>query len=81
MMTGKIEPFDRFNKVNNIGEAASLTLQIDDKEMDEETKKMYIYTEILQALIMSNQKFNSDEAMINKAKNLGNKILNEIKKP
>ena len=80
MATGKIEPFEKFNKASNIAEASSLSIQIDDT-MDEETKKLYVYTNIVNALLVSGQRFNSDDALIQKAKNLGNKLLDEIKKP
>ncbi len=73
-MKGKIEPYEKYVKVNNIGEAHSLVFETDQclNDMDAKT---HILTEIVKALIISNQTFKSDDALITRALNITNKIL------
>ena len=80
-MKGTITPGDKFNKVNRIMDASSLNI---DLEMDNNTvlsAEMHVLTEVVKALIISGEKFKSDDALITRAKNLTKKILAKEKTP
>lgn len=75
-MKGSITPGDKFNKVNKIIDASSLKIEM---EMDDNqtvlSAKLQVITTIVHALIVSGEKFKSDDALVNRAKTIAKKIL------
>ena len=76
-MKGTIEPDKTlFAKFNKIGDAPRLTIEMG----REKETKILVVANILNALIVSGQKFSGDDAMINRAISLSNKLLKAIEK-
>ena len=75
-MKGSITPGDKFNKVNKIIDASSLKIEM---EMDDNqtvlSAKLQVINTIVHALIVSGEKFKSDDALVNRAKTIAKKIL------
>ena len=80
-MKGTITPGDKFNRVDKIIDASSLKI---DMEMDENqtilSAKLQVITTIVHALIISGEKFKSDDALVTRAKSIAKKILEDGKK-
>ena len=80
-MKGNITPGDKFNKVTSIMDASSLNIEL---EMDNTpvllSAELHVLTEIVKALIISGEKFHTDEALVQRARNIAKKIMIEGKK-
>lgn len=72
-MKGTITPGDNFAKVSKIIEASSLNIEMETQTVL--SAEMHVLTEVVKALIISGEKFNSDDALITRAKNITKKIL------
>lgn len=79
-MKGIITPGDKFNKVFKIMDASSLDVNIDMETPTVLSAELHVLTEIVKALIISNEKFSSDEALVTRAKNITKKIIGDSKK-
>lgn len=77
-MKGTITPGDTFTKVSKIIEASSLNIEMETQTVL--SAEMHVLTEVVKALIISGEKFNSDDALITRAKNITKKILGGGKK-
>ncbi len=77
-MKGTITPGDKFTKVSKIIEASSLNIEMETQTVL--SAEMHVLTEVVKALIISGEKFNSDDALITRAKNITKKILGGGKK-
>lgn len=77
-MKGTITPGDSFAKVSKIIEASSLNIEMETQTVL--SAEMHVLTEVVKALIISGEKFNSDDALITRAKNITKKILGGGKK-
>ena len=78
-MKGTITPGDKYNKVTKIMEASSLDINIETPTVL--SASLQVLTKVVQALIISGEKFPSEEAMIEKARSITEKILNNKKSP
>ena len=78
-MKGTITPGDKYNKVTKIMEASSLEINMDTPTTL--SAALQVLTQVVQALIVSGEKLPSEEAMIEKAKSIADKILHEEKSP
>ena len=79
-MKGLITPGDKFNKVVKITDASSLNVDIDMETPTVLSAELHVLTEIVKALIISGEKFTSDDALVTRAKNITKKILGYSKK-
>ena len=76
-MEGTIEPDKSlFEKFNSVGEAPRLSVKLD----DEESARLFVVSNMVNALIVSGQKFSGDDALIQRAISLSEKILKKVKK-
>lgn len=74
-MKGVITPGDKFNKVFKMMDASSYNIDIDMEDNTVLSAEMHVLTEMVKALIMSNEKFKSDDALVMRARTLTKKIL------
>ena len=76
-MKGIIEPDKNLlynNKFNSICEAPRLSLDIDNSDV----LRTYVIANMMNALIVSGQKFSGDDALIQRAISLGDKLLKKL---
>ena len=78
-MKGVITPGDKFNKVFKITDASSLNIDFEIENNVVLSAEMHVLTEMVKALIISGEKFKSDDALVTRARNLTKKILEPTK--